>query len=115
MSLFITSLLLIVFVFFNNSLAYANSENDFDWYMNQWDVNKELASQYLLEAEKAFKEGDELTACATQKEASEYGIQATSSLIKAMELNGTMDSMENLLAGLNKWKEIGEICGSILN
>ena len=47
-----------------------------------------------------------LSACATQKEASEFGISATESLIAAMKINGTMDSLENLKAGLNKWKEI---------
>ena len=83
--------------------------------MKEWNEKKELASEYLLKAEEEFEAGDELSACATQKEASEYGISATQSLIYAMEINGTTDSIENLKAGINKWKEIGDVCGSFFN
>ena len=96
-------------------LAGASSETNFEKFMNEWNEKKELASQYLLKAEEQFEEGDELSACATQKEASEYGILATQSLIYAMEVNGTTDSIENLKAGINKWKEIGDVCGSFFN
>tara|TARA_Y100001968_G_C19388822_1_gene734385 strand:- start:1237 stop:1584 length:348 start_codon:yes stop_codon:yes gene_type:complete len=100
---------------FNVQNSLADNEENFEMFMSQWNEKKELASNYLLKAEEQFKAGDELSACATQKEASEYGIDATKALIYAMEINGTTDSLENLQAGLNKWKEIGEVCGSIFN
>ena len=78
--------------------------------MQDWTEKRELASNYLFEAEEAFKIGNELSGCATQKKASKLGIEASNSLIKAMKLNGTMDSLKDLEAGLNKWKELGDFC-----
>ena len=114
-NLFGLALAFILIIFGFHGVSSASSENDFDRFMKDWNEKKELASQYLLRAEKEFQEGDELSACATQKEASEDGIAATQSLIYAMEINGTTDSIENLQAGLNKWKEIGDVCGSFFN
>ncbi len=109
-------LLIVIFsLFVNCSAVIADSGEEFEKHMSDWNEKKELASQFLLKAEKEFLEGDELSACATQKEASEYGMSATKSLMLAMEVNGSMDSMENLEAGLNKWKEIGEMCSSFFN
>ncbi len=78
--------------------------------MKEWDEKRELASKYLQEAEKSLKEGDALAGCSSQREASRYGIEATEALIKAMEANGSKNEIENLKAGLNKWKELGDFC-----
>ena len=78
--------------------------------MGDWESKKTIASEYLKQAENAFKEGDELTGCSFQRKASLYGIEATKSLISAMEVNGTKDGLENLEGGLNKWRELGDFC-----
>ena len=75
-----------------------------------WDQKKELASQYLDEAENSFKEGDELEGCVLQQKAGEYGMEATKSLIKAMQINGSNDGIENLESGLLKWQELKDFC-----
>jgi len=111
----ITILILIINLFFCSTITLADNGNEFDIYMNEWTTKKELAGEYLLKAENEFEKGDELSGCATQKEASELGISATKALIKAMRINGTVDSIENLEAGVDKWKEIGDVCGSIIN
>ena len=111
----ITLVILITSLFYYSNMAMADDGDDFDRYMNEWTSKKELAGEYLLKAENEFEKGDELSACATQKEASELGISATKALIQAMEINGTIESIENLQVGLDKWKEIGDVCGSIIN
>ena len=83
---------------------------DFELYMKDWNDKRELATQYLLEAEEAFKEGDEAIGCVIQRKASKYGIEATQSLIIAMKLNGSDQGVENFEYGLNKWKELGDFC-----
>ena len=105
------ALILIMFlIFFDQNVAFASNNKDFSAYMEDWTTKKELASKLLLEAENAYKSGDELSACALQSQASDFGIEATESLIKAMEINGSTDGLENLEVGLNKWKELGRLC-----
>ena len=100
----------LILVLINPRQSLAQENKQFDIYMNQWDQKRELASQYLIEAEKSFKEGDELSACSNQQKASEFGIEATQALIKAMKINGSNNGIENLQAGLDKWRELGKYC-----
>ncbi len=79
-------------------------------YMNEWDEKREDASRYLEEAEKAFRNGDEITGCIAQRKAGEVGIDATKSLINAMKANGSTDGIENLNSGLLKWQELKDYC-----
>ena len=88
----------------------ADSQNSFDQYMNEWEVKRNLASKYLLEAEAALKSGDELNGCAFQKKASEFGIEGTQALIKAMKVNGSKEEIQNLETGLRKWQELRDFC-----
>ena len=67
-------------------------------------------TNWNFDAENQFKSGDELSGCATQKKASKYGIEATKSLIKAMEDNESPEGIKNLETGLNKWRELGDFC-----
>ncbi len=97
-------------VAFNANVGLAVSENDFDKYMLEWDQKREMASQYLIQAETALREGDELTSCSIQKKASKYGIEATLSLIKAFEISGKEQEIVDLESGLNKWRELGDFC-----
>ena len=103
----LTGFLLVLLIAFLCDPAFAQ---DFDMYMKEWNEKRELATQCLLDAEKSLKEGDEATACVTQRKASKYGIEATESLIKAMKINGSTDGLENFESGLNKWRELGDFC-----
>ena len=107
MKVLIACFLFVLLASFQCSPAFAE---DFESYMQVWNEKRELATQYLLDAEKSLKEGDEATACVTQRKASKYGIEATESLIKAMEINGSTDGLENFESGLNKWRELGDFC-----
>ena len=84
-------LLCVVVLLIHPGITSAQSDVNFDSLMDDWTDKKSLASEYLLEAENAFKIGDELNGCALQQKASGYGIEATKSLMKAMELHGTVD------------------------
>ncbi len=95
---------------FDSQPIFADFQKDFAGYMNDWNRKRDLASRYLLDAERALKDGDDLLACAIQQKASKYGIEATESLIKAIKINGSTDDFDNLEAGLNKWREIGASC-----
>ena len=106
----ITLSLVIFLIHSPSDVVLAGTQDVFEDYMNNWTEKKTMASKYLLKAEEAFKNGDELTGCAIQKKASKYGIEATYSLIKAMEVNESTDGLENLETGLNKWKELGDFC-----
>ncbi len=94
----------------NLAPAYSEDATTFDSYMSIWNQNRELASEYLVRAEKALESGDEISACVAQQEASEYGIIATNALIKAFKINNDSSSITNLKVGLQKWKEIGNTC-----
>ena len=78
--------------------------------MQNWNKNREIASNLLLEAEDALKDGDEMTACIKQRKASKYGIDATTYLLKAMEQSESKEGLENIKVGLRKWKELGNSC-----
>ena len=85
--------LLILTITFQSDISLAGSEMEFENYMNNWNEKRELASKYLLEAENAFKNGDELEGCVTQQRAGEYGTEATLALIKAMETKNEKDGL----------------------
>ena len=83
---------------------------DFETYMKVWEQKRELATRYLLKAEKSLREGNKDNGCSNQRKASKYGIEATQSLIKAMKINGSEDGLDGLQSGLNKWRELGDFC-----
>ncbi len=107
MKIFLITLVLLLF-FPLNVLAY--SQEEFDVNFNEWNEKRELASRLLLDAEESFKMGDELNGCVSQHKASQYGIEATQALIRAMKLSRTENGLEDLQIGLNKWRELGESC-----
>ena len=104
-------LLTLIFSFFLFiSLAPAKANTEFDMYLSDFYQKQDRASQILKEIEKDLKNGSREKVCARQKEAASYGIEATESLIKAFAANGSKTQMENLQAGLNKWKELRDYC-----
>jgi len=103
-------LLLISLVLLFSSVISANAESEFEMYLNDFYQKLEKASKLLKEIETDLKDGSRDKVCARQREAASYGIEATESLIKAFKTNGSKTGMENLQAGLDKWKELRDYC-----
>ena len=104
-------LLSLIFTFFLFiSLLPVNAETEFDMYLIDFYQKQERASKILKDIETDLKGGSKDNVCARQREAARYGIEATESLIKAFKLNGSKTQMENLQAGLDKWRELRDYC-----
>jgi len=102
-------LLISLFLLFSSVIS-ANAESEFEMYLSDFYQKQEKASKILKEIETDLKDGSRDRVCARQREAASYGIEATESLIKAFKINGSKTEMENLQAGLNKWKELRDYC-----
>ena len=107
-SLFLLSLILFIFLHF--SLQPVNAESEYEMYLNDFYQKQGKASEILKGIELDLKDGSREKVCARQREAATYGIEATESLIKALEINGASYEMNNIQAGLNKWREIRDTC-----
>ena len=103
-------LLLISFVILFSSFISVNAESEFEIYLSDFYQKQEKASKILKEIETDLKDGSRDRVCARQREAASYGIEATESLIKAFKTNGSKTEMENLEAGLDKWRELRDYC-----
>ena len=103
-------LLLIPLVLLFSSVISASAESEFEMYLNDFYQKQEKASKILKEIETSLKDGSRDRVCARQREAASYGIEATESLIKAFKTNGSKIEIENLQAGLNKWRELRDYC-----
>ena len=103
-------LLLISFVILFSSVISVNAESEFEIYLSDFYQKQEKASKILKEIETDLKDGTRETVCARQREAANYGIEATESLITAFKINGSKTEMENLQAGLDKWRELRDYC-----
>ena len=103
-------LLLISLVLLFSSVIAANAESEFEMYLRDFYQKQERASKILKEIETDLKDGSRDRVCARQREAASYGIEATESLIKAFKINGSKTEMENLQAGLDKWRELRDYC-----
>ena len=103
-------LLLISLVLLFSSFKSVNAESEFEMYLSDFYQKQEKASKILKEIETDLKDGSRDRACARQREAASYGIEATESLIKAFKTNGSKTEMENLQAGLDKWRELRDYC-----
>ena len=106
--LWLLSLIFSIFLFF--SIKPLNAETEFEMYLSDFYQKQERASKILKGIEIDLKDGSRDRVCSRQREAARYGIEATESLIKAFEINGSKTEMENLKAGLNKWKELRDYC-----
>ena len=92
------------------SVMSVNAESEFEMYLNNFYQKQEKASKILKEIEIDLKDGSRDRACARQREAAKYGIEATESLIKALKTNGSKNEIENLQVGLEKWRELRDYC-----
>ena len=104
------SLLLVSFFLLIFSVISVNAESEFEMYLSDFYQKQEKASKILKEIETDLKDGSRDRVCARQREAASYGIEATESLIKAFKTNGSKTEMENLQAGLDKWRELRDYC-----
>ena len=103
-------LLLVSFVLLFFSVISVKAESEFEMYLSDFYQKQEKASKILKEIETDLKDGSRDRVCARQREAANYGIEATESLIKAFKINSSTSQMENLEAGLDKWKELRDYC-----
>ena len=103
-------LLLISFVLLFFSVISVNAESEFEMYLIDFYQKQEKASKILKEIETDLKDGSRDRVCKRQREAASYGIEAMESLIKALKTNGSKTEMENLQAGLDKWRELRDYC-----
>ena len=103
-------LLLISLVLLFSSVISVNAESEFEIYLTDFYQKQEKASKILKEIETDLKDGSRDRVCARQREAASYGIEATESLIKAFKTNGSKTEIENLQAGLDKWRELRDYC-----
>ena len=103
-------LLLISLVLLLSSVISVNAESEFEMYLSDFYQKQEKASKILKEIETDLKDGSRDRVCARQREAASYGIEATESLIKAFKTNGSKTEIENLQAGLDKWRELRDYC-----
>ena len=99
----------ILYLFIGNTVS-ASLEDDFQNRLLIWEDNISEARNYLRKAEKLFKDGNYNQACKSQKKASNYGVIATNSLIKAFVLNDDSEDIKYLEIALEKWKNIGSLC-----
>ena len=106
--LFFLSLIFVILLF--SSVIPLSAESEFDLYLNDFYQKQEKASKILKEIETDLKDGSRDRVCARQREAASYGIEATESLIKAFKTNGSASQLENLQAGLDKWRELRDYC-----
>ena len=104
------TLLLISYILLFFSVISVNAESEFQMYLSDFYQKQEKASKILKEIETDLKDGSRDRVCARQREAASYGIEAMESLIKAFKPNGSKTEMENLQAGLDKWRELRDYC-----
>ncbi len=81
-----------------------------DFYMNDFYIKSNEASQILSELETNLKEGSRKKVCSRQKEAARLGLLANKSLIKAFEIGGTKPPMEAITASQKRWESILNEC-----
>ncbi len=103
-------LICLSFLFSYDFTLLASEQSQLEIYIEDWNEKKDLASEYLIEAQKAFKNGDELTGCVKEKEAAKYGIEATNSLILANKISSTNNNLDNLEALLEEWYRLRDYC-----
>ena len=101
---------LIFYLFLFTSLIPVKADTEFEMYLKDFYKKQERASQILKEIETDLKDGSRDKVCARQREAAIFGIEATESLIKAFEVNGSKNQIDNIKAGLDKWRELRDYC-----
>ncbi len=105
----ISSILLIIFTLFNFSLKAEVIENN-NKLLEEWNYNNDLASFYLVQAEKYLKSGDKINACISQRKASQYGLTASNYLMRSFILNEKEEDILKLKKLIQKWDQLSKSC-----
>ena len=92
------------------SAISVNAESDFEMNLSNFYQQHQRATKILREIETDLKNGSRDRVCIRQREAASYAIEASESLIKALENNGSKGEIENLKSGLDKWRELRDNC-----
>ena len=103
------SIFIPVFLLFFCAISI-NAESNFEMNLNTFYQKQQKAIKTLREIEKELKNGSRDRVCIRQREAASYAIEASESLIKALENNGSKGEIENLKSGLDKWRELRDNC-----
>ena len=103
------SIFILVFLFFLFAIL-VNAESDFEMNLSNFYQQYQKATKILKEIETDLKNGSRDRVCIRQREAASYAIEASESLIKALENNGSQGEIENLKSGLDKWRELRDNC-----
>ena len=106
--LFLACSIVVFLLFF--SVISVGAESEFDTNISNFYQKQEKARKILREIETELKDGSRVRVCTKQREAASYGIEATESLIKALKKNGSKTDIEDLEAGLDRWKELRDYC-----
>ena len=111
-----TKILKITFIIFLiNTIIFCfgtlvKSENEFDFYINDFLNKNSEALQKLKEVEFNLKNGTRDYSCSKQREAARIGILASESLLKAYKINGSNPPLEIIESNKRRWKNILENC-----
>ena len=100
-------ILLYCFLF---SAITVNAESDFEMNLSNFYQQHQKATKILKEIETDLKNGSRDRVCIRQREAASYAIEASESLIKALENNGSKGEVEKLKSALEKWIELRDNC-----
>ena len=90
--------------------AKVQSENDFDFFINDFLNKNNEALQILREVELNLKNGSKEKSCSKQKNAARIGILATESLLKAYKINNSSPPRDIIDLNKKRWLSILENC-----
>ena len=103
-------LILIIYFLFFSDTSVVIAESELNMQISDFYQKQEKASKILKEIETDLKDGSRDRVCARQREAALYGIEASQSLIKALETNGSRTQIDIIEAGLKKWRDLRDSC-----
>ena len=90
-----------------------NAEKNLDFYMNDFYVKSNEASQILKAIEGEMKAGIRIKVCPRQIKAAKLGIQANESLNKAFQIAGTEPPNASIKANQERWESLLNDCKNI--
>ena len=101
---------LVIFTIYTNIPNQVNSENELDFYMNDFYMKSNEASLILKEIENDMKLGIKKRICSRQVKAAKLGILANESLIKAFEIAGNEPPYSSINANQKRWESLLNDC-----
>ena len=106
----ITIVILLINTIFFCFGTIVKSENNFEFFMNDFFNKKNKALKLLKEVELNLKNGSKDVSCSKQREAVRIAILANESLIKAYKTNGSQPPLDTIESYKARWNSILENC-----